>query len=91
MISVCMATYNGERFLRRQLETILSQLGDGDELVISDDSSTDSTPALLTEYAVADPRIRSARMSRISGRERCMRICSDVLFDTRRGNTYTVR
>jgi glycosyltransferase involved in cell wall biosynthesis len=53
-----MATYNGERFLRRQMETILPQLGDGDELVISDDSSTDSTPTLLAEYAAADPRIR---------------------------------
>ncbi len=53
-----MATYNGERFLRRQLETVISQLGDGDELVISDDSSTDGTPAILQAFADADPRIR---------------------------------
>ena len=43
MISVCMATYNGERFIKRQLETISEQLGDGDEIVISDDGSTDGT------------------------------------------------
>ena len=43
MISVCMATYNGERFIKRQLKTILEQLGDDDEVVISDDGSTDGT------------------------------------------------
>ncbi len=58
MISVCMATYNGQRFIRRQLDTILSQLAPGDELVISDDSSTDGTALILAEYARADLRIR---------------------------------
>lgn len=57
-ISVCMATYNGERFIRRQLETILPQLAAADELVIADDSSTDGTPMILAEYAAAEPRIR---------------------------------
>ena len=56
MISVCMATYNGERFLRRQLETILPQLAAGDELVIADDSSTDGTVAIIRAFD--DPRIR---------------------------------
>ena len=54
-ISVCMATCNGARFIRPQLETILSQLGEDDELVISDDSSTDATLAIIREYA--DPRL----------------------------------
>lgn len=58
MISVCMATYNGERFVRRQLESILSQLEMNDELVIADDSSTDGTPAILAFFAASDPRIR---------------------------------
>ncbi len=56
MISVCMATCNGERFLRRQLETILPQLAAGDELVIADDSSTDNTVAIIRSFG--DPRIR---------------------------------
>lgn len=56
MISVCMATCNGERFLRRQLETILPQLAAGDELVIADDSSTDGTVTIIRSYP--DPRIR---------------------------------
>lgn len=53
-----MATYNGERFLRRQLETILPQLAAGDELVIADDSSTDGTVAILAAFAAGDRRIR---------------------------------
>lgn len=55
-ISVCMATYNGEQFIRQQVVSILSQLGADDELVISDDSSVDGTLAALNEYK--DPRIR---------------------------------
>lgn len=56
MISVCIATYNGEKYLRQQLDSILAQIGDGDEIVISDDNSTDGTLALIQSYA--DERIR---------------------------------
>lgn len=50
LVSVCMATYNGERFLAEQLDSIISQLAPGDELLISDDASTDQTVALLKKY-----------------------------------------
>lgn len=50
-----MATRNGEEFLRAQLESILSQLGPADEVVISDDSSTDGTNEIIKGYS--DPRI----------------------------------
>lgn len=43
MISVCMATYNGERYIKYQLLSILPQLNNNDEIVISDDKSTDKT------------------------------------------------
>lgn len=56
-ISVVMPTYNGEVYLRRQLDSILGQLTDKDELVISDDGSTDGTLALLQEYRESDSRI----------------------------------
>jgi glycosyltransferase involved in cell wall biosynthesis len=55
-ISVCMATYNGEKFIRRQLESILMQLSPADEVVISDDSSTDGTVGIIKGFS--DPRIR---------------------------------
>lgn len=46
-----MATYNGERFLRCQLDSILSCLTPNDELVVSDDGSTDGTLEILKRYA----------------------------------------
>lgn len=44
-----MATYNGSRYIRCQLETILSQLTPNDELIISDDASSDDTREIILE------------------------------------------
>lgn len=55
-ISVCLATYNGERFILEQLSSILPQLSEDDEVIISDDSSTDNTLALVR--GLHDSRIR---------------------------------
>jgi glycosyltransferase involved in cell wall biosynthesis len=55
-ISVCIATYNGEKYIKAQLESILMQLGEEDEVVISDDASTDNTIAIIR--SIEDPRIR---------------------------------
>lgn len=56
-ISVVMTTYNGARYLREQLVSILDQLDADDELVISDDCSVDDTPKILAEYASERVRI----------------------------------
>ena len=56
MISVCLASYNGARFIEEQVRSVLSQLGPADELVVSDDGSTDATLPLLR--AMGDARIR---------------------------------
>nr|WP_308757667.1 glycosyltransferase [uncultured Bacteroides sp.] len=50
MISVCMATYNGEQFLKEQIDSILQQLNEHDELIISDDNSTDTTQDIIRSY-----------------------------------------
>ncbi|WP_291118105.1 glycosyltransferase [Empedobacter sp. UBA7248] len=42
-ISVCLATYNGEKYIEEQLRSIIDQLIEGDELLILDDCSTDNT------------------------------------------------
>ncbi|MGM7697385.1 glycosyltransferase [Microbacterium sp. A84] len=55
-VSVCMATYNGEAYLREQLDSILVELEPQDEVVIVDDASSDGTVALLS--AISDPRVR---------------------------------
>ena len=51
-----MATYNGERFIKEQIDSILIQLKEDDELVISDDQSKDSTIQLIKTYN--DQRIK---------------------------------
>jgi glycosyltransferase involved in cell wall biosynthesis len=55
MISVCMAVYNGERFIKAQVESILSQLASDDELVVVNDCSHDRSVQLLTDFG--DSRI----------------------------------
>lgn len=55
-VSVCMATYNGARYVRHQLLSILGELGSDDEVVVVDDASTDDTVAVVE--AVGDPRVR---------------------------------
>lgn len=60
-ISIAMATYNGERYLREQIESILRQTLSDFELVISDDASSDGTWYLLQDYASKDKRIRIYR------------------------------
>ncbi|MCQ2342802.1 MAG: glycosyltransferase [Paludibacteraceae bacterium] len=49
-LSVVIATYNGARFLREQLDSIYAQTHLPDEVVVSDDGSTDGTLAILEEY-----------------------------------------
>lgn len=49
--SIAMATYNGEDYLKEQLDSFLRQTSWPDELVVSDDGSTDSTISIVSEYA----------------------------------------
>ena len=56
MISVCIATYNGELFIKEQLQSILPQLSAEDEVIVSDDGSTDGT--LNAVRSIGDHRIK---------------------------------
>lgn len=58
MISIAMTTYNGDRYLRQQLDSILNQTHSDFELIVCDDCSTDSTREILSEYEKKDDRIR---------------------------------
>lgn len=55
-VSICMATYNGEKYIKEQLESIINQIDKNDEIIISDDSSTDNTVEIIKE--INDDRIR---------------------------------
>jgi len=54
---VLMSTYNGERFLRQQLDSLIGQTLRPDQILIRDDGSKDSTLAILEEYAIRYPFI----------------------------------
>ena len=63
MISVCMATYNGGKFIREQLESILSQLSPDAEIVIADDGSTDDTLQVVESLNESRIRVLSNKAS----------------------------
>lgn len=55
-VSVCIASYNGEDFISDQINSILSQIGENDEIIISDDKSTDATVKIIEN--INDKRIK---------------------------------
>lgn len=57
LVSIVMATYNGEKYLREQLDSILQQTYRNFELIVVDDASTDETLSILYEYSALDDRI----------------------------------
>ena len=56
MITVCMATYNGEHYVRQQLASILKQLNSDDEVIVVDDCSQDRTLFMIKSFN--DERIK---------------------------------
>ncbi|TAK02986.1 MAG: glycosyltransferase, partial [Candidatus Manganitrophaceae bacterium] len=66
-LSIGMPVYNGERFLREALDSILSQTFEDFELIISDNASTDGTEEICRAYAAKDNRIRYFRSERNLG------------------------
>lgn len=56
-VSVAMAAYNGEMFISEQIDSIISQLGNNDELIISYDKSSDNTWEIISAYQQKDARI----------------------------------
>lgn len=56
--SIAMASYNGEKFIVSQINSILKDLSGKDEIVISDDGSTDNTIYLINQIIKKDSRVR---------------------------------
>ena len=56
-LSVVIATYNGEKFLREQIDSVLAQTLKPDEIIVSDDGSTDGTWQILEEYRSKYPKL----------------------------------
>ena len=58
LIYIVMSTYNGEKVIRPQIDSILAQTWQNWKLVIRDDGSTDQTRSILEEYQASDGRIQ---------------------------------
>ncbi len=65
MISVCLSTFNGEKYIYEQIQSILLQLDICDELIISDDNSTDKTIEIIQSFN--DNRIKLFKNSVTKG------------------------
>ncbi|WP_231491031.1 glycosyltransferase family 2 protein [Pedobacter sp. Leaf170] len=58
LVSIALCTYNGEKFLAKQLDSILNQDYPNVEIIISDDLSNDGTAAILEDYAAKNRNIK---------------------------------
>ncbi len=58
LVSIAMCTYNGEKYLQQQLDSLLGQTYHHTEIMIVDDASSDRTKYILEEYAARDSRIK---------------------------------
>lgn len=66
-IDILLATYNGEKFVKEQIESILNQTYENFNLIISDDASTDNTLNILEEYEKKDTRIKIFKKEKNEG------------------------
>ena len=58
LVSVVLCTYNGEKFLYPQIDSIIAQTYPNLEIIIVDDASSDNTPFILEEYSRKDSRVK---------------------------------
>lgn len=84
--SVALCTYNGEKFLSVQLDSILSQTVPVDEIIICDDCSTDSTISIVNAYKEKYPDIfriyiNEKNLRSVKNFEKALSLCShDIIF-----------
>jgi len=67
LVSVVMATFNGEKYIREQLDSILNQDYRHLEVIVVDDASSDSTVSILEEYNQRDKRVSYTRAEKNTG------------------------
>lgn len=66
-VFIGMPVYNGQRYLREALDSLLGQSFRDFTILISDDASTDDTPSIIREYSARDPRIQIVRQKQNIG------------------------
>lgn len=66
-VSIVTATYNGEKYLNRAIDSVINQTFTDFEFIIVDDGSTDKTSSIISQYATIDSRIRIVTRKVASG------------------------
>ena len=85
-ISVAMCTYNGEKYIKKQIESILNQSLAIDEIVICDDGSNDKTIEIIEQFQLENPKIISLQKNQVNlgsnkNFEKAISICDgDYIF-----------
>lgn len=67
LVSICIPTYNGAKYLKECLDSVLAQTFDDFEVLLVDDGSSDNTVAIAREYADRDKRVRVQQNDRNLG------------------------
>lgn len=84
--SVAFCTYNGEKYIKEQLDSIFNQTLPVDEIIICDDRSTDATIAIIQEYQAKFPSVISLFINEVNLRsvknfEKAISLCTgDIIF-----------
>lgn len=84
--SVALCTYNGEKFLKEQLDSILNQTVKVDEIVVCDDGSTDATVSILNSYKEAFPFVfriyqNEKNLRSVKNFEKAISLCeNEIIF-----------
>lgn len=84
--SVALCTYNGEKYLRDQIDSILDQSLKVDEIVVCDDGSTDKTLSILAEYENKFPEIfkihiNEKNLRSVKNFEKAISLCTgEIIF-----------
>jgi glycosyltransferase involved in cell wall biosynthesis len=80
LISIALCTYNGEKFLREQLDSLVHQDYPNLEIIITDDCSSDQTPNILQEFSSRYPFItvyyNEENLGYIKNFEKALRLCN---------------
>ncbi|WP_428937695.1 glycosyltransferase family 2 protein [Fontivita pretiosa] len=77
-VSIGVPVFNGQKYLRFTLDSLLAQTFSDIEIIVTDNCSTDATPQIVAEYAARDPRIRYIRNPTNLGPARNYRVSMDL-------------
>ena len=93
-VSVCMATYNGEKYIAEQLHSILTQINTSDEVIIVDDNSCDNTIKIIN--SIGDSRIKIIQLKENIGHIKAFEVAlsiaeKDIIFLSDQDDIWTPR